>query len=410
MGKTMENGHRERSHVDGEFRICEGLRVIVAQPADSNIAGLLNSSTSLGSPATGFCGEAFNSVESLLSLSRFGALSVSELIIVPVNRRGSMRREPQARRMGDPFGLFGGPEWSSFTLGRDPFDDPFFTGRFQSMFPSSYSVAEGDSSSQLLPSPRKPLIQELNSDDDDMDVEDLDGDGAGEPKRRSSGFDKEPFVDHPDDDDVNLEKKHVNEKKNNKADTTRSDSVKYRYCKVTYGGVDGAFYASTSTQRMGADGSLMEECKEADKTTGQATHRISRGIKDKNIACTYSLHMISNAKHSIKIDRHVVYHEEDYCPEFVVDFSVKGHSLTRKLKADGKVETMQTLHNLQEDDLTNFNEAWKGSTEKHMPTWDLFSTLGNTGAPKGGGTAGVRNEEMDRPAGRAKKTIRINIE
>ncbi|GAB2217593.1 hypothetical protein Drorol1_Dr00000792 [Drosera rotundifolia] len=277
-----------------------------------------------------------------------------------------MQRERQARRTGDPFGLFGGPEWRSFALGRDPFDDPFFNGRFHSMFPGYNSVAEGDSSSQLPSSPRKPLIQELDS-DEDMDVQDLDGDGAGEPKRRSSGFDKEPFVDHPDDD-VDLEKEHVNEKKYNKVDTTQSDSFKYRCCKVTYGGVDGAFYSSTSTQRMGADGSLMEECKEADKTTGQATHRISRGIKD------------------------------------------KGHSLTRKLKSDGKVETVQTLHNLQEDDLTNFNEAWKGSTEKHMPTWDLFSTLGNTGALKVGGTTGVRNEEMDRPAGRTKKIIRINIE
>ncbi|KAL9256083.1 hypothetical protein AKJ16_DCAP17581 [Drosera capensis] len=297
-----------------------------------------------------------------------------------------MQRKRQARRTGDPFGFFGGPEWRSFALGRDPFDDPFFNGCFHSMFPSYNSVAEGDCSSQLPSSPTKPLIQELNS-DDDMDVQDLDGDGVGEPKRRSSGFDKEPFVDHHHDD-VDLEKEHVNEKYN-KADTTQSDSFKYRYCKVTYGRVDGAFYTSTSIQRMGADGSLMEECKEADKTTGQATHRISRGIKD------------------------------------------KGHSLTRKLKSDGKVETVQTLHNLQEDDLTNFNEAWKGSTEKHMPTWDLFSILGNTGnvgssssaqdfmhinrlhlpgAAKVGGTTGVTNEEMDRPAGRTKKIIRINIE
>ncbi|KAF5763488.1 putative myeloid leukemia factor [Helianthus annuus] len=51
---------------------------------------------------------------------------------------------------------------------------------------------------------------------------------------------------------------------------------------------------------------VIKDSKEADKTTGQATHKISKGM-----------------------------HE-------------KGHSVMRKLGTDGKVDTVQTLHNLNE--------------------------------------------------------------
>ncbi|XVE76963.1 hypothetical protein DITRI_Ditri13aG0023200 [Diplodiscus trichospermus] len=70
-------------------------------------------------------------------------------------------------------------------------------------------------------------------------------------------------------------------------------------------------------------GVVIEERKKADRTTGQATHRISRGIHD------------------------------------------KGHSVTRKLNSDGKVDTTQTLHNLNEDELAEFEEAWEGKSQGH---------------------------------------------
>lgn len=79
-------------------------------------------------------------------------------------------------------------------------------------------------------------------------------------------------------------------------------------CRVTYGGVDGAYYTSTRTTKAGTDGVsnflrascfivgfssgsnvvilnkvVLEETKEADRTTGQAKHKISRGIHDKVI-------------------------------------------------------------------------------------------------------------------------------
>ncbi|CAA6666832.1 unnamed protein product [Spirodela intermedia] len=47
---------------------------------------------------------------------------------------------------------------------------------------------------------------------------------------------------------------------------------------VTYGGLNGAYYTSSKTRRSGADGVVVEESREADATTGKATHRISRGI------------------------------------------------------------------------------------------------------------------------------------
>ncbi|CAD6341271.1 unnamed protein product [Miscanthus lutarioriparius] len=86
---------------------------------------------------------------------------------------------------------------------------------------------------------------------------------------------------------------------------------------VTYGGPNGACYTSSTTRRTGADGITLEESKEADTTTGKASHRISRGIGS------------------------------------------KGHSLARNLNSDGRVNTLQTLHNLNEDELAGFEESWQ---------------------------------------------------
>nr|GMC90865.1 myeloid leukemia factor 1 isoform X1 [Ipomoea batatas] len=74
---------------------------------------------------------------------------------------------------------------------------------------------------------------------------------------------------------------------------------------------------------------VWEETKHADVTTGEATHTISRGIHD------------------------------------------KGHTLTRKLKSDGKVDTVETLHNLEEDELVGFDWEWKCNANKHLPGWNI---------------------------------------
>ncbi|KAJ7952446.1 Myeloid leukemia factor 1 [Quillaja saponaria] len=93
-----------------------------------------------------------------------------------------------------------------------------------------------------------------------------------------------------------------------------------------------------------------EECKEADTTTGQAAHMVARGLHD------------------------------------------KGHSLSRKLHSDGKVDTMQTLHNLNEDELTGFEEAWKGNAPKHLPGL----SIGFNGSGSFGGSSSGQNGHFGR--------------
>lgn len=95
--------------------------------------------------------------------------------------------------------------------------------------------------------------------------------------------------------------------KDMKLEGTQSKPQSMSYRRVTYGGIDGTYYTATTTRRAGNDGvcsfpfmswlnnlvflgsnstcvvkqRVLEESKQADSTTGQATHRISRGIQDK---------------------------------------------------------------------------------------------------------------------------------
>ncbi|OIT27550.1 hypothetical protein A4A49_65705 [Nicotiana attenuata] len=198
-----------------------------------------------------------------------------------------------------------------------------------------------------------PVIIELDTDDE--------GDVGGEAEEENCGVNgsrmsKEkaqtnaysnanPLVEHPDDQpdaDHNKSKSiskdvaHRLKAKKNEGAKAQTQSVSYR--RVTYGGINGAYYTTTTTRRTGSDGMVLEDSKQADITTGQATHRISRGIHD------------------------------------------KGHSLTRKLDSDGKVNSMQTLHNIEEDELASFEQTWKGNADKHLPGWnnglDLHANAG----------------------------------
>ncbi|XP_039062697.1 uncharacterized protein LOC120207253 [Hibiscus syriacus] len=40
-----------------------------------------------------------------------------------------------------------------------------------------------------------------------------------------------------------------------------------------------------------------------------------------------------------------------------------------KLNSDGRVDTLQTLHNVNEDELTGFEESWNGKAQKYLPGW-----------------------------------------
>ncbi|GAV92207.1 hypothetical protein CFOL_v3_35588, partial [Cephalotus follicularis] len=270
--------------------------------------------------------------------------------------------------------------------GRDPFDDPFFTRPFGSMFESSMFGPRSASADRLqLDGEKGIVIEELNSDGEGE--EDKGTEAEKYIHQKNSGSGKEPSVEHPDD---NVDERDVDGVRNDHnrvvESQPQSHSVSFKTCQVTYGGVDGAYYTSTRTRRTGDDGVVVEESKEADKTTGQAAHRISRGIND------------------------------------------KGHSVTRKLNSDGKVDTVQTLHNLKEDELAGFEETWKGNVKGNMHHWNrgfgMHSNSGSSSSEHNEKTWGgwllpskeqVRNAvdheaRTNSSGGRTKKVVRINIE
>ncbi|XP_023759775.1 uncharacterized protein LOC111908173 [Lactuca sativa] len=186
---------------------------------------------------------------------------------------------------------------SKLFWGKDPFDDPFFTGHFHD---------HGGSRKEIT-------------------IEELDTDGGNSAPNTQVSVTKTPT--------------HKSQE---------SDSFSFR--RVAYGGVNGVYYSSSIGQRTGSDGVVFLEIKEEDKSVGQALHTISRGI-----------------------------HE-------------KGHTLTKKRDPFGKEDSLQILHNLNEDELNAFEENWKVKADKHIPGWnDGFNLLENAGM-EGYGELGWKDE------------------
>ncbi|KAL4280491.1 hypothetical protein GQ457_03G020380 [Hibiscus cannabinus] len=298
-------------------------------------------------------------------------------------------RDPFFDFGADPFGGFGGfgghrSLLSNFFGGRDPFDDPFFTRPFGSMFESSSSFFGPDHSpfpdmhpsgfiehqSPELKRQRGPIIQELNSDDEQDEVEDEE---MKENPRKHFRSKDEPHDEVPDDGveqsgrkNGHLQRMDVyNGSYRRQQQQPQTRSFTFQSSTVTYGGANGAYYTSSKTRRSGNDGVTFEERKEANTATGQASHQVSRGLHD------------------------------------------KGHSVMRKLNSDGRVETMQTLHNLNEDELTGFEEAWNGNARKHLPGWsgvyNTHDTIGfgqNVQASQGQGGWALPSTEHSQRSGR----------
>lgn len=134
---------------------------------------------------------------------------------------------------GDPFGSFGGfggqrSLISNFFGGRDPFDDPFFTRPFGSMFESSIFGSAGSpfmnpriggpfmnppTSGPFMNPPttgflehhlpqsnqsKGPIIEELNSDNENEEKESEEE--KKENPRKHGRPSKEPYVEDPDDE------------------------------------------------------------------------------------------------------------------------------------------------------------------------------------------------------------------
>ncbi|KAI4311674.1 hypothetical protein MLD38_036551 [Melastoma candidum] len=228
---------------------------------------------------------------------------------------------------------------STFFEGRDPFDNPFFTNPFGGMFESNFFGARGSPLMDMLPPPTMivnhsrapertgPIIEELNSDEEKEES----GDNRKENPRKHG---RSSWGPDPEDADNEVRRSkyvhHGSDFGSGPSDTklqTQGPSFTFHSSSVSYGGANGTYYTSSMTRQSGINGVVFEECKEADSSTMQATHRISRGIHN------------------------------------------KGHSVTRKLGSDGKVDTIQTLHNLNEDQLPQFEKNWNGNAGRHLPRW-----------------------------------------
>nr|XP_027106434.1 uncharacterized protein LOC113726764 isoform X2 [Coffea arabica] len=97
------------------------------------------------------------------------------------------------------------------------------------------------------------------------------------------------------------------------------------------------YYTCSEGRMNGGDGVFLAEMKEEDKIVGESLHTISKGIHD------------------------------------------KGHSVTKKNSSDGRADSLQTLHNLHEDELKGFEENWKNNADKHLPGWSSgFNKLENS--------------------------------
>lgn len=224
--------------------------------------------------------------------------------------------------------------------------DSFFNRPSGSLFKSSmFGSSAADDPSQTQRS-NAPVIQELDSDSMQM-LKDKDYSiGEGDKYRENLWANRNPHIEHPDDQtEVHNKDARKNSSKSSSYGTdhskvggTQGRTSGVSFQRVSYGGINGTYYTASTRRTIGKDGVVMEERQQADSRTGQATHRISRGIHD------------------------------------------KGHSVTRKLDLDGKVDTMQTLHNLDEDELPSFEETWEGNAHS-LPSG------GMSGLNSSGGTS-----------------------
>lgn len=195
---------------------------------------------------------------------------------------------------------------AKFFGGKDPFEDPFFSEPFESLFDWKNQFVFDEQ-----PSSKKQItIEEMNPDSGDTDH-------AQETTEQTKQL----------------------VKKNSKKKSANKGTQRLSYKRVAYGGLNGWYYTCSEGRMTGEDGVVLAEIKEEDKTIGESLHTISKGIRD------------------------------------------KGHSVTKKQSSGGQLNTLQTLHNLNEDELPGFEENWKDNADKYMPGWNTaFDALGNTGS------------------------------
>ncbi|KAF8092470.1 hypothetical protein N665_0413s0013 [Sinapis alba] len=291
----------------------------------------------------------------------------------------------------DGFGGFGdGPPslMSDFFGGRDPFDDPFFTQPFGgNMFqPSLFGHPTMDPLAEICPPPLGfienhhyqppqpklsggPIIEEIIDLDDEAEGEVYQETRVilGKHGRSSSEVETEEVIAEErrirhmqtmNENDMrrirhmqnmnanamrrirnmqnmNANAMNANAMVNSGQWQPQTQGYSFQSSSVTYGGLDGNYYTSSTTRRTGSDGLTLEESKEANTATGVAAHRISRG------------------------------------------FHNKGHTVERIHNSDGRVDTNQILHNLNEDELAGFEQSWSSNAGMQMQFRGLSGSFGS---------------------------------
>ncbi|VVA97894.1 unnamed protein product [Arabis nemorensis] len=241
-------------------------------------------------------------------------------------------------------GSFGGTNgrpnlMSNFFGGRNPFDDPFFTQPFGGMLqPNNFFDSSMDPFAGMRrppsgfienhhqpPEPRRsrgPVIEEIDTDDEEEGEGDKEKKGSLGKHGRSSSEAETEDARAEERRNRQVQNMNVNAMVNNGQWQPQTRSYSFQSSTVTYGGQNGSYYTSSKTRRTGSDGLTLEESKEANTATREAAHRISRGLHN------------------------------------------KGHTVARKLNSDGRVNTTQTLHNLNEDELADFEQSWSGNARR----------------------------------------------
>ncbi|CAA7403636.1 unnamed protein product [Spirodela intermedia] len=227
---------------------------------------------------------------------------------------------------GQPTKPFGG------MLGPSTFDQRVFGSRGRPFGDPVDGGFFGENRVSRLENSGGPIIQEITS-DDEAEKEEEDDTQMKESATKRVRSDSLPSVQEPDGEIEDENTRRLQQKPGflrAGSSLPQNSAFSFHSSTVTYGGLNGAYYTSSKTRRSGADGVVVEESREADATTGKATHRISRGIGN------------------------------------------RGHSVMRRLNSDGRVDTMQTLHNLNEGELAGFEQSWRGSAGQHLPYEWMF--------------------------------------
>lgn len=159
--------------------------------------------------------------------------------------------------------------------GKDPFDDPFFSLPHGSLFGLDTFRSNSNSKMQQTSKLKGPVIKEIDS-----DAEEEEDDARG-----ASWSNRNPLVEHPEDqtngkyeascfcrfhNEVCLliiipnmadhDKNTSNGREvsyttnHNKAEVSRPQTRSVSFQRVTYGGINGAYYSSTTSRRSGSDG------------------------------------------------------------------------------------------------------------------------------------------------------------